>query len=82
MGFLDSFKKMFSSQEQEDRISLSRKVQGAPNDPQARQKLGICHDIDHDPAQALCISRNFFLCCEVTMQLNIFRERKLPEKFG
>jgi len=41
MGFLDSFKKMFSSQEQEDRISLSRKVQGAPNDPQARQKLGI-----------------------------------------
>ena len=41
MGFLDSFKKMFSSKEQEDRISLSRKVQGSPNDPQARQKLGI-----------------------------------------
>ena len=41
MGFLDSFKKMFSSQDQEDRVSLSRKVQGAPNDPQARQKLGI-----------------------------------------
>ena len=41
MGFLDSFKKMFSSQEQEDRVSLSRKVQAAPNDPQARQKLGI-----------------------------------------
>jgi len=41
MGFLDSFKKMFSSQEQEDRISLSRKVQKAPNDPQGRQKLGI-----------------------------------------
>src|SRR5512141_3300596 len=41
MGFLDSFKKMFSSQEQEDRVSLSRKVQGFPNDPQARQKLGI-----------------------------------------
>lgn len=41
MGFLDSFKKMFSSQEQEDRISLSRKVQASPNDPQARQKLGI-----------------------------------------
>jgi len=41
MGFLDSFRKMFSSQEQEDRVSLSRKVQGSPNDPQARQKLGI-----------------------------------------
>lgn len=41
MGFLDSFKKMFSSQEQGDRESLSRKVQGSPNDPQARQKLGI-----------------------------------------
>ncbi|HEX8042830.1 tetratricopeptide repeat protein [Candidatus Deferrimicrobium sp.] len=41
MGFLDFFKKMFSSQEQGDRESLSRKVQGSPNDPQARQKLGI-----------------------------------------
>jgi tetratricopeptide (TPR) repeat protein len=41
MGFLDSFRKMFSSQEQEDRVSLSRKVQASPNDPQARQKLGI-----------------------------------------
>ena len=41
MGFLDSFKKMFSSQEREDRVSLSRKVQSSPNDPQARQKLGI-----------------------------------------
>lgn len=41
MGFLDSFRKMFSSQDQEDRVSLSRKVQAAPNDPQARQKLGI-----------------------------------------
>jgi tetratricopeptide (TPR) repeat protein len=41
MGFLDSFRKMFSSQVQEDRVSLSRKVQTAPNDPQARQKLGI-----------------------------------------
>jgi len=41
MGFLDSFKKMFSSQGQEDRVSLSRKVQSSPNDPQARQKLGI-----------------------------------------
>lgn len=41
MGFLDSFKKMFSSQGQEDRVSMSRKVQSSPNDPQARQKLGI-----------------------------------------
>ncbi|MBP2683774.1 MAG: hypothetical protein H6Q79_1813 [Deltaproteobacteria bacterium] len=41
MGFLDSFKKRFSSREQEDRVSLSRKVQASPNDPQARQKLGI-----------------------------------------
>lgn len=41
MGFLDSFKKIFSSKEQEDRVTLSRKVQGSPNDPQARQKLGI-----------------------------------------
>ncbi|MBW6503875.1 tetratricopeptide repeat protein [bacterium] len=41
MGFLDSLRKFFSSQEQEDRVSLSRKVQGSPNDPQARQKLGI-----------------------------------------
>ena len=41
MGFLNSFKKMFSSQEQEDRASLSRKVQASPNDPQARQKLGL-----------------------------------------
>ena len=41
MGFLDSFKKMFSSKDEEDRASLSRKVQSFPNDPQARQKLGI-----------------------------------------
>jgi len=41
MGFLDSFRKMFSSQNQDDRASLSRKVQASPNDPQARQKLGI-----------------------------------------
>lgn len=41
MGFLDSIKKVFSSQEQDDRATLSRKVQTAPNDPQARQKLGI-----------------------------------------
>jgi len=41
MGFLDSFKKMFSSQQQESRVSMSQKVQASPNDPQARQKLGI-----------------------------------------
>jgi tetratricopeptide (TPR) repeat protein len=41
MGFLDSFRKMFSSQDEEDRLSMSRKVQTSPNDPQARQKLGI-----------------------------------------
>jgi tetratricopeptide (TPR) repeat protein len=41
MGFLDSFRKMFSSQDQDDRVSMSRKVQTSPNDPQARQKLGI-----------------------------------------
>ncbi len=41
MSFLDSIKKAFSSQEDDDRASLSRKVQTAPNDPQARQKLGI-----------------------------------------
>jgi tetratricopeptide (TPR) repeat protein len=41
MGFLDSFRKMFSSQEKEDRASLSRRVQTSPNDPHARQKLAI-----------------------------------------
>jgi tetratricopeptide (TPR) repeat protein len=41
VGFLDSIKKAFSSREDEDRASLSRKVQASPNDPQARQKLGI-----------------------------------------
>jgi len=41
MGFLDSFRKIFSPKDQDDRASLSRKVQAAPNDPQARQKLGI-----------------------------------------
>ncbi|HEX9205020.1 MAG TPA: tetratricopeptide repeat protein [Candidatus Deferrimicrobiaceae bacterium] len=41
MSFLDSLKKIFSSREDENRASLSKKVQSAPNDPQARQKLGI-----------------------------------------
>ncbi len=41
MSILDSIKKAFSSQDKDDRVLLSRKVQAAPNDPQARQKLGI-----------------------------------------
>ena len=41
MGFIDSVKKMFSTREAEDRLSLSRRVQAAPQDPQGRQKLGI-----------------------------------------
>ncbi len=41
MGLYDSIKKMFSSRQVEDRLSLSRRVQSAPQDPQARQKLGI-----------------------------------------
>jgi tetratricopeptide (TPR) repeat protein len=32
---------MFAAREGEDRLSLSRRVQAAPQDPQARQKLGI-----------------------------------------
>src|SRR3970040_2102228 len=32
---------MFSSREGEDRAFLSRRVQTSPQDPQARQKLGI-----------------------------------------
>ncbi|MEW6718893.1 MAG: tetratricopeptide repeat protein [Thermodesulfobacteriota bacterium] len=41
VSIFDSIKKAFSSQDKEDRASLSRKVQTSPNDPQARQKLGI-----------------------------------------
>lgn len=41
MGFLDSIKKMFPSKEGENRASLSKRVQASPQDPQARQKLGI-----------------------------------------
>ncbi|OGP80881.1 MAG: hypothetical protein A2Z13_09650 [Deltaproteobacteria bacterium RBG_16_64_85] len=41
MDFIDSIKKIFSTREAEDRVSLSRRVQAAPQDPQARQKLGI-----------------------------------------
>ncbi|HSL92314.1 MAG TPA: hypothetical protein VK863_06665 [Candidatus Limnocylindrales bacterium] len=41
MGFIDSIRKMFSPREGDDRASLSRRVQTSPQDPQARQKLGI-----------------------------------------
>jgi tetratricopeptide (TPR) repeat protein len=37
----DSFRKKFSSSTTGDRSSLSRKVQDSPQDPQARQKLGL-----------------------------------------
>lgn len=41
MGLRDSLRKLFSSRTGEDRASLSRKVQGSPQDPQLRQKLGL-----------------------------------------
>jgi tetratricopeptide (TPR) repeat protein len=41
VGLIDSIKKLFSSREREDRLSLSKRVQAAPQDPQSRQKLGI-----------------------------------------
>ncbi|MGW8284428.1 MAG: tetratricopeptide repeat protein [Candidatus Deferrimicrobiaceae bacterium] len=41
MGLFDSFRKKFSSKEGDDRSSLSRKIQDSPQDPQARQKLGL-----------------------------------------
>ncbi len=41
MGFLDSIRKMFSPKEGEDRASLSKRIQASPQDPQARQKLGV-----------------------------------------
>jgi tetratricopeptide (TPR) repeat protein len=41
LGLFDSFRKKFSSSTASDRSSLSRKVQDAPQDPQARQKLGL-----------------------------------------
>lgn len=41
MGFLDSIKNVFSSKEKDDRASLSKRVQVSPQDPQARQKLGV-----------------------------------------
>ena len=41
MGLIDSIRKIFAPREGEDRASLSRRVQTTPQDPQARQKLGI-----------------------------------------
>jgi tetratricopeptide (TPR) repeat protein len=41
VGFLDDIKKMFSPKDGENRASLSKRVQVSPQDPQARQKLGI-----------------------------------------
>lgn len=41
LGLFDSFRKKFSSKEGDDRSSLSRKIQDSPQDPQARQKLGL-----------------------------------------
>lgn len=41
MGIRDSIKKIFTSRSEEDRGSLSRKVQESPQDPQSRQKLGL-----------------------------------------
>jgi tetratricopeptide (TPR) repeat protein len=41
VGLFDSFKKKFSPSKGESRTSLSRKIQESPQDPQARQKLGL-----------------------------------------
>ncbi|HSQ53929.1 MAG TPA: tetratricopeptide repeat protein, partial [Candidatus Bathyarchaeia archaeon] len=41
LGLFDSFRKKFSSKEEDERSSLSRKIQDSPQDPQARQKLGL-----------------------------------------
>lgn len=41
LGMFDSFRKKFSSKEGDERSSLSRKIQESPQDPQARQKLGL-----------------------------------------
>jgi tetratricopeptide (TPR) repeat protein len=41
LGLFDSFRKKFSSKEADDRSSLSRRIQDSPQDPQARQKLGL-----------------------------------------
>jgi len=41
LGMFESFRKKFSSKAGDERSSLSRKIQESPQDPQARQKLGL-----------------------------------------
>jgi len=41
LGLFDSFRKKFSSKAGDERSVLSRKIQDSPQDPQARQKLGL-----------------------------------------
>jgi tetratricopeptide (TPR) repeat protein len=41
VSLFDSFKKVFSRGVEDERSSLSRKVQDSPQDPQVRQKLGL-----------------------------------------
>lgn len=41
MGLLDAFRRKFSQPQGESRASLSRRIQESPQDPQARQKLGL-----------------------------------------
>lgn len=41
MGLFDSFRKKLSSTSGNERSLLSRKIQDSPQDPQARQKLGL-----------------------------------------
>ncbi len=41
LGLFDFFRKKFSPPSGENRASLSRKIQESPQDPQARQKLGL-----------------------------------------
>jgi len=41
LGLFDSFRKKFSQPQGESRASLSRRIQESPQDPQARQKLGL-----------------------------------------
>src|SRR5512142_1040912 len=48
----DSFKKIFSSQEEEDRATLAKKVKAAPQDPAARQKLAAALLRQGDIAEA------------------------------
>lgn len=53
MGVFDSFKKIFSSQEAGDKATLAKKVQSAPQDPAARQKLAAALLRQGDVAEAM-----------------------------